>query len=216
MPADRDLAVAVARNHDLPQHRVGGRHLIVQHSRRVIQFVPQSDVQRKLRSQLPVILKEEMLVGHGLDAEAVARERAAALERNAEKKVGEGIAGIGSVEREIAAAAGRIRGAGVVPAQEDACLERVGAAGPHQAVVQFVFVVAELDGTECVGVEAQITGKPQPWETRKIRALFGEVADAGQHSMIGSQALRLVEKPGAYIVEPKLVERGRTEQVCLG
>src|SRR5260370_36917742 len=152
-----------------------------------------------------------MLISHRLDAKAVARERAAALEGYAEKKVGEGIAGVGSIEREVAAAARRICSTGVVSAQQNACLEHVGAMSPHRAVIQFVLVVPELDRAERVRVETQITRKPEARKPGKIRPLFLEAPNAGQHGMVGPQSLRLVEKPGSHIIEPKLVECRRAE-----
>src|SRR2546430_6182396 len=60
-----------------------------------------------------------------------------------------------AVEGEIASAAGCIGGAGVISAQQDTRLERVCAPCPHQAIVQLVFVVAELDGAKRVRIEAQ-------------------------------------------------------------
>src|SRR5688572_2471974 len=124
----------------------------------MIQFVPQAKVQSQPRVDFPVVLHEEMFIVEILDAEQIAREGPSTLKGKPQQEVGPGIAGIGSAEREISAAAGCVCRCRVVPPEMCPEFQRVRALDPGEAVDDLILIVPEMNRTERIRIEAQITG----------------------------------------------------------
>src|SRR4029453_18567525 len=103
-----------------------------------------------------------------LDAEQIAREGSSSLKRQPEKKIRPGISGVRSTEGKITAAARRVGGGSIVPPEVYSESQRVRAVNPGDVVQDLVFVVTEVDGTECIRIESQIAADPQPREAREI------------------------------------------------
>ena len=181
----------------------------------MIQLVAQPEVQGQAGRDFPVILKKEMLVRHRFDAEGVSRKRTPALEGSTQQEVSERIARVCPTEGEVAAAARRVGGAGLVPAQQDTGLKVMRAADPGEIVVDLVLVVAEFDRAEGVRIEAEITGESEAGESRKVAALLGKAANAGKHRVIRSQSLGCVVEARADIVKPELVDDRAGPNKCV-
>src|SRR5215831_10999136 len=108
-----------------------------------------------------------MLVVEILDAEEITRERASALERNPEEKIGPGIACIGAIEREVASAPGCIRRGRIVAPEVHSDPQRMCPVNPGYVVQDLVFVIAELNGAEGIRIESEISADAQTRESWK-------------------------------------------------
>src|SRR5207248_2956738 len=143
-------------HYDLLQYRIGRGHLVMQHRRRVIHLIPQTQIQRECSGYFPVVLEKSMFVAHRGYAEFIPREGPLRLEWQAEQEIRKRVAGVCVVENEIAPAVRGIDRGSVVVTEKPAGFEHMRAAQPCHAVADLAGVVAKNDWHEGVLVESQI------------------------------------------------------------